>query len=344
MFGRPQEGSKMLLMARSCRWISVGFLPLLFAARVSMGGEPDQKGTVLVKYREAMSSLQRSLSRVQATGVLTETYIENTHQHTVTYALAYAVNGTSKRIRVRRIENHIESPGELIYLTTALANYVISCKSSTDSYALKYKGTDFARLQPAFRKYLDGYLDSVVAAHKQPLELLLTSPDCEIRKCELLGQNGVKIAKFYFDYHLRELDQHLVGWWSVRPDDAWVLHEYEMHRGSSTIRGAIQYGEKVDSIPIPERISAYYEDTDGRREYSLTFDRWVFSAAPVSDFQLSTFGLQTTVKQAGSRLRPSISALYFGSALLALVIAVMLWRLSSRVSKPGYPLNQSLSS
>ena len=106
------------------------------------------------------------------------------------------------------------------------------------------------------------------------------------------------------------------GWVDLLPSDGWAIREYELSIGSESVpfvhsaRARVDYGEKIDGVPIVAGVSYWREHGVDRKRFGekrfvdISFTK---ESVPENEFTLASFG----VKQENSRSRfwPVITAI-----------------------------------
>ena len=93
----------------------------------------------------------------------------------------------------------------------------------------------------------------------------------------------------------------LEGWFTVSPDEAWVLHEYEnVDQGNISVHGSIEYGGMQGGVPVLRRFTRTATKL-GKLLSSQTYDFEKLDSVdvPDRDFTLSAFGLPEVGRPTG---------------------------------------------
>ena len=94
-----------------------------------------------------------------------------------------------------------------------------------------------------------------------------------------------------------------VGWFTVSPSEAWVLHEYKFDHGDISRHGSIEYGEMQAGVPVLRRFTCTARRL-GKLLNTQTYDfeKLEFVDVPDRDFTLAAFDLPEVGRPAAKPL------------------------------------------
>jgi hypothetical protein len=134
-----------------------------------------------------------------------------------------------------------------------------------------------------------------------PIVELMAEPGFKVRRVARSEKDGKSLVTVYFAEagfgHDGELFRR-TGWFSVCPDDAWAVHEYESHTeladGRQVVwQGDVQYGPTREGIPTLQAVRTQLLRPDGREvEITTDVESLDFGPLPEEEFELASFGLE----------------------------------------------------
>jgi len=138
------------------------------------------------------------------------------------------------------------------------------------------------------------------------------------------------LERLVFEWDYTGQGSKLIGTLWFAPQDCWVVRRGELRdvpEGDST-RWTFEYRGKHDGVPLVHKLERIWADRDGRPTERLVVEvtELVPGAVPEREFTLAAFGLS----DAG--LQETVPTWYYWqlAAVLALLAAVVFWRLSKR--------------
>jgi hypothetical protein len=122
------------------------------------------------------------------------------------------------------------------------------------------------------------------------------NPPFVIRRVTSLSKDGVALARVEFEFKRTDAEiaknkgrRITSGWFVARPDENWVIQEYQASTPSSSdfLNIKVDFEGKEDGFPLPKRITRY--TAVGR--YEVILDSIQHRPTPESEFTLAAFGL-----------------------------------------------------
>jgi len=149
----------------------------------------------------------------------------------------------------------------------------------------------------------------------------LGNSDITIKSAEEVKSQGETLVRLHYE-RFTPSKMHVPAWFLFAPEDSWVVREYQY--GGAHDRCVIQYGEKVDGIPIIQK-AEYWREGDGGRHLPgsiLTAEASDVKLEPgkESEFRPTAFGI-SEASLAGGRRFPWMLTLGMVGLACALVAA-----------------------
>ena len=208
-------------------------------------------------------------------------------------------------------------------------------------FLVRYFGSNPNGFSHITDEYNNKLIDFPYDLFLTPIGDLLASKSLRVIKAEHEVGKG-EAVRFSFEYRpSARRNEFWSGWWYAEPSNDWAINQFE-YRGSGKresgeaikliVRGSAEYGASSQGMPILKSVHPSEVDTSEgielKHDVEIDFERFELTAAPSSEFRLSTYGLASLEQSLGSGFRWSW-LIFLGIASIAFAISLRL-RLAAR--------------
>ncbi len=217
----------------------------------------------------------------------------------------------------------LESPvAEQVGRSNALLNgregaFFLKQFPRTDTYILDMVLSQDEALRMLRNNMVPAFAPFCIA--RQPLTELMQESQFAITRAEMKNTGPESSVRIEWKSSFIDPDDGKIlnyGWVDLLPSDGWAIREYDLSIGSESVpfvhsaRVRVDYGEKIDGIPIVVGVSYWRERGVERTRFGdkrFVDISFVKETVPADEFTLASFG----VKQENSRRRfwPVIAAI-----------------------------------
>jgi hypothetical protein len=202
-------------------------------------------------------------------------------------------------------------------------------KTGARSYEVEGIGLELVDSAPMDRyRYIAAFGRYLRASHGMmgfTMSQILESPGFEIRGAEVIKRDGKALMRVDLAWGSRDpREEALVDF---DPDAGWVVRSCHYRPGPTTFYDAeIEYGDSLhDGVPLPRHVRL--DDFD-LEVHHCEFTDWTFTPTPLSEFNMTHYGLPDMVK--AHRRRNWLPYWFAGGAVAVCGVAFAFRRLASR--------------
>jgi hypothetical protein len=313
---------------------------------VTSGARGDDRsdiGRLVTSYRSAVSARTNPYASLRAEGQLRETFVRpGTRGIMRTHQMRYERDGRRRLMRRRSVDakGELNGFGEEVFCIGEQC-FHLQKPPKASGFLLRYFGSNPNGFSHITDEYDNKLIDFPYVLFLTPIGDLLASKSLRVIKAEHEVGKG-EAVRFSFEYRpSARRNEFWSGWWCAEPSNDWAINQFE-YRGSGKresgeaikliVRGSAEYGASSQGMPILKSVHLAEVDTSEgielKHDVEIDCERFELTAAPSSEFRLSTYGLASLEQSLGSGFRWSW-LIFLGIASIAFAISLRL-RLAAR--------------
>jgi len=196
--------------------------------------------------------------------------------------------------------------------------------SEKDPYSVNGIGSDDRDRTMYFSRF-GRFLSLPYAILGTPLTEIMKHPYFRLTSVERITENDKEFVKISYDNG--KSPQSSNTWLKIDPSLGWVIRSGEIQpevtKGQASIYFEVEYGSGQEIPPLP-RIAKYVDVN--RQTLTCEFTKVSRDPTPESEFSMPFYGLADLIAPAPSASRFHLLYWAMGSAIVALVVAVLMRR------------------
>jgi hypothetical protein len=283
----------------------------------------------LNRYGPALATLEEFYSHVRGRG--TQVYT-NFHGRTA-QDFEFAIDGPKHRL-VKTLVEYSRDPGLVGKATVRVAHPNLSFQlqrmPSQKDFSIQWagfvQGDKYEREVSEFRESQQ-FICAAYSISGIPLGELFKWRDFAIR--DVLKTTSDDKNLFQVNFAAKSPGgSTFSGWFTVCPDDAWAVQEYEVRtykedpNAVGIGRGVVQYGDRFRGVPLVRSAQlSWLVNGETREHYDCSFSEMMYGPVPEKEFTLAAFGIPQPGPLIGV---PPLAYWAILFATLAFVASVML--------------------
>ncbi|MGO9922023.1 MAG: hypothetical protein ACLQIB_45915 [Isosphaeraceae bacterium] len=296
---------------------------------------------VRVEYPRALKDLEAFYGAAAGEVLATETAPRSKRSPVTTTIYRFAsVAPEFASVTMRRLDKQSDQQKmpQAVFCRNKTYSFILQRAPGRAEFSLRQLAKDKKAAAGPLHNNLERYLDAPFSFEHRTVRWVVEQPEFSIRSVAEMARDGKRALSIHFGCPFRDSRQtEYEGKLVVLPDEKWVAVEFEYlwkdKQGAFLHRGEIEYEGASEGFPIPKRVihSIFKPDNPtplGVKTYE--FSNMRFGPLPEKEFTLSAFGLPE-IDAVSRRRAGGMEYWLIGAAILALSIAVMLWKASAWV-------------
>ena len=301
------------------------------------------KERFLAEYPAAAEKLRAFYGQVRGEGTLTITRLKSDPElkgdpaGTVRqYTIRFAVD--SGRTRVEEIaESDAEDQPRgsvMAVVTTPDTRFKVTKSPDQRSFVLTDISHDVAA-PSIIAGYIEEFVQAPICLMRTPLSELIGSKGFVIRGVEETSDGERKLLRVQFQRAAPSpRDQETSGWFELSPEEGWVLKRYEYRFQSGLVNaGTVSFVRDRDGALVPKKVEYTSTAKRGASRINFRFREFARVPTPSEEFTLAAFGLPDIASVGRDRAASHPSSWFFGLAIAALAVAILLRYLGVRLER-----------
>jgi hypothetical protein len=295
-------------------------LTLLWVTCVSIAGEAEV-ARVKAELPEAARSLDEMFSQVRGKARVWHDNPRLPKQRPPSEAV-FAIDHGMEKVELGRT-------AKTVYCVSVDTAFYLHRKAGAASYDVKGIGSELVDSVPldryAYITFFGRFLHAPHGMMGYTLTQILESPGFTIRGAEILEVDGKDLLRVDLAWGRRGArEQALIDF---DPGARWIVRSYQHRPGPNMLfRAEIDYEDSLhDGVPLPRHVKL---DDPDLEVHHCEFTEWTFAPTPLSEFNMTHYGLPDMVK--AHRRRNWLPYWLAGGAVAVGGVAVAFRRLASR--------------